>query len=242
MRARILFLVLTPPLGAVALFGIAGLRINSSASLPAGLYIASSAGAFVEFCPDDHGLSAERGYRHTPFLTPWAKGVCPDGAPRLRRTATGKADSGTACDGFAWSSGEIQRLPSASSGRSLCVVSNVAPGARRCRQTSRMHRQQTYLASPPAANLGHGTAQLWTWAASPHEVDGAQKYSNAPSVFEGRPARSTARVLPGTAELTPVLLPPLALRLYGYSGSAWHPPSGRRAAPSIGDVSTAILR
>src|SRR5215471_13801861 len=72
------------------------------------------------------------------------------GAPRLRRTATIKADSGTACYGFAWSSGQIQRLPPASSGRSLCVVSNAAPGAGGCRQTSRMHRQQTHLASPPA--------------------------------------------------------------------------------------------
>ena len=91
MRARILFLVLTPPLGAVALFGIAGLRINSSASLPAGLYIASSNGTFVEFCPDDHGLSAHRGYRHTPLLTPWAKGVCPDGAAPLLKPVIGKA-------------------------------------------------------------------------------------------------------------------------------------------------------
>jgi type IV secretory pathway protease TraF len=64
MRGRVLFLGLTPLLGAFALFGIAGLRINTSASLPAGLYIASSEGSFVEFCPYDHGLSAQRGYRH----------------------------------------------------------------------------------------------------------------------------------------------------------------------------------
>src|ERR1035438_6476896 len=37
------------------------------------------------------------------------------GTPRLRGTAAIKADSGTACYGFAWSSGEIQRLPPASS-------------------------------------------------------------------------------------------------------------------------------
>ena len=36
------------------------------------------------------------------------------------------------------SSGEIQRLPPASSRRPLCVVSNAAHGAGGCRQTSRM--------------------------------------------------------------------------------------------------------
>jgi len=90
MRPRILFLGLTPLLSAFALFGVAGLRINCSASLPAGLYIASAEGAFVEFCPDDHGLSAHRGYRHTPLLTPWAKGVCQDGAAPLLKPMIGK--------------------------------------------------------------------------------------------------------------------------------------------------------
>jgi conjugative transfer signal peptidase TraF len=91
MRARILFLTLTPLLGAFALFAIVGLRINSSASLPAGLYIASAQGAYVEFCPDDRGLSAQRGYRHTPLLTPWTKGVCQDGAAPLLKPVIGKA-------------------------------------------------------------------------------------------------------------------------------------------------------
>ena len=91
MRARMLFLGLTPLWGAFALFGIAGLRINNSASLPAGLYIASSEGAFVEFCPDDHGLSSQRGYRHTPLFIPSAKGVCPDGAAPLLKPVIGKA-------------------------------------------------------------------------------------------------------------------------------------------------------
>lgn len=35
----------------------------------------SATGGLVEFCPDDHGLSAQRHYR--------AKGVCPDGAAPL---------------------------------------------------------------------------------------------------------------------------------------------------------------
>ena len=83
MHRRILFLALIPILGTCALFRVAGLRINTSASLPIGLYIASSQGAFVEFCPDDHGLSAQRGYRH--------KGVCPDGAAPLLKPVVGKA-------------------------------------------------------------------------------------------------------------------------------------------------------
>jgi conjugative transfer signal peptidase TraF len=91
MSVRILFLGLTPLLGAFAVFGIAGLRINCSASLPAGLYIASSEGAFVEFCPDDHGLSSQRGYRYSPLVIPWAKGVCPDGATPLLKPVIGKA-------------------------------------------------------------------------------------------------------------------------------------------------------
>jgi conjugative transfer signal peptidase TraF len=66
-----------------ALFHSAGLRINMSASLPAGLYMVSSEGGLVEFCPDDQGLSARRGYR--------AKGICPDGAAPLLKPVIGKA-------------------------------------------------------------------------------------------------------------------------------------------------------
>ncbi len=91
MCPRIPFLLLPALLGAFALFDIAGLRINSSASLPAGLYIVSSEGAFVEFCPDDHGLSAQRGYRHAALLTSWGMGVCPDGAAPLLKPVIGKA-------------------------------------------------------------------------------------------------------------------------------------------------------
>jgi conjugative transfer signal peptidase TraF len=78
-----LLLGVTPLLGAYALFRIAGLRINASASLPVGLYIVSAAGRLVEFCPDDQGLSARRGYR--------AKGICPDGATPLLKPVIGKA-------------------------------------------------------------------------------------------------------------------------------------------------------
>ncbi|HUD99388.1 MAG TPA: conjugative transfer signal peptidase TraF [Bryobacteraceae bacterium] len=83
MHRRILFLGLTPILATYALFRVAGLRINTSASLPIGLYITSLQGAFVELCPDDQGLSAQRGYRH--------HGVCPDGAAPLLKPVTGKA-------------------------------------------------------------------------------------------------------------------------------------------------------
>ena len=82
MRGRILILALTPVLGTFALFSGAHLRINTSASLPVGLYIVSSDGTFVEFCPDDHGLSAQRHYR--------ARGVCRDGAAPLLKPVIGR--------------------------------------------------------------------------------------------------------------------------------------------------------
>jgi conjugative transfer signal peptidase TraF len=81
MRGRILILALTPVLGMFALFDAAGLRINTSASLPVGLYIVSPNGSFVEFCPDDRGLSAQRHYR--------AVGVCSDGAAPLLKPVIG---------------------------------------------------------------------------------------------------------------------------------------------------------
>jgi len=85
VRGQILILALTPFLVTFALFDAADLRINSSASLPVGLYIVSSHGTFVEFCPDDHGLSAQRHYR--------ARGVCPDGAaPLLKPVIASPAD------------------------------------------------------------------------------------------------------------------------------------------------------
>ena len=75
MHARILLLAVAPVAGTFALFHAAHLRINTSASLPVGLYAVSANCSFVEFCPDDGGLSARRRYR--------ARGVCPDGAAPL---------------------------------------------------------------------------------------------------------------------------------------------------------------
>jgi len=83
MRGQILILALTTVLGAFALFDFADLRINTSASLPVGLYIVGSNGTFVEFCPDDQGLSAQRHYR--------ANGVCSDGAAPLLKPVIGSA-------------------------------------------------------------------------------------------------------------------------------------------------------
>jgi conjugative transfer signal peptidase TraF len=82
MRTRLAFFAMGPLLGVFALFDVAGLRINTSASLPVGLYMVSSEGSFVEFCPDDRGLSAQRHYR--------GNGVCPDGATPLLKPVVGK--------------------------------------------------------------------------------------------------------------------------------------------------------
>jgi conjugative transfer signal peptidase TraF len=59
-------------------FGLAGLRINTSPSLPLGIYIAASGESeLVEFCPPEPWarMAAERGYR--------TEGTCRDGASPL---------------------------------------------------------------------------------------------------------------------------------------------------------------
>ena len=137
---------------------------------------------------------------------------------------------------------KIQGLSPPSSRRPLCLVSNAAFGAGRCRQTGGLHRYETYLPPPSEAHLGHGTTQLRDWAPRPHEVDGPQKYPDDPPLFEGCTARLTTRILPGTPKSSPDIQPSLAFRLHGYSRSAWHPPGGRGHPPSVGDVPTAVLR
>jgi conjugative transfer signal peptidase TraF len=59
------------------LFGWTGLRLNSSPSLPVGLYIETSASDLAEFCPPEPWgrFAAARGYR--------AHGICRDGATPL---------------------------------------------------------------------------------------------------------------------------------------------------------------
>lgn len=67
--------------GLFAVFHLGGIRVNASASLPIGLYRATSdkTARLVEFCPSvPYGkLSAERAYRGT--------GDCPDGAEPLMK-------------------------------------------------------------------------------------------------------------------------------------------------------------
>jgi conjugative transfer signal peptidase TraF len=77
----VLILSLLPPLVAFVALDAGQLRINTSESLPVGLYRVSPTGAFVEFCPDDQGLSAQRHYR--------ARGGCPDGAAPLLKPVVG---------------------------------------------------------------------------------------------------------------------------------------------------------
>ena len=77
---RRLFLVaLGIPVGTFQLFGFLGFRINTSPSLPMGLYVttADSAANLVEFCPAEPfaALAITRGYRDS--------GICPDGAAPL---------------------------------------------------------------------------------------------------------------------------------------------------------------
>ena len=90
MRARILFLTLTPLLGAFAVFGIAGLP-HQQLGFPARRFVHREYRRRLRrVLFRDHGLSAQRGYRHTPLFTPWAKGVCPDAAAPLLKPVIGK--------------------------------------------------------------------------------------------------------------------------------------------------------
>ena len=67
--------------------GTAGIRINSSASLPVGLYqVASRPGAtLVEFCPAEPfaSIANTRGYRQP--------GICPDGGSPLMKPVVARA-------------------------------------------------------------------------------------------------------------------------------------------------------
>lgn len=83
MRHGILILALLPAVIIFIAFDAAHLRINVSESLPVGLYRVNPSSAFVEFCPDDHGLSAQRHYR--------SRGACPDGAAPLLKPVVARA-------------------------------------------------------------------------------------------------------------------------------------------------------
>ena len=151
---------------ALLLTRLAGIRIGECIHLPLD--------CLRQLGPEQWSLHVPLGKLHTEA----------SGASRLGRTTAAKADFGIACCGFTWPSVEVQGLSPASSGRSLCLVSNAAFGTVRCRQTSRLHRYETYLAPPSEAHLGHGTTQLRDWAPGPHEVDGPQKYPDDPPLLK----------------------------------------------------------
>lgn len=69
------------------LFGLLGLRINTSPSLPVGLYVITTDGSanLIEFCPAQPfaALSLIRGYRDA--------GSCPDGGAPLLKPVVAKA-------------------------------------------------------------------------------------------------------------------------------------------------------
>ena len=78
---RLALVAFSVAFAAFQLFGVAGLRINSSPSLPIGLYwTGSNPGAqLVEFCPAEPfaSLAISRGYRD--------RGACTDGATPLMK-------------------------------------------------------------------------------------------------------------------------------------------------------------
>jgi len=80
-------------ISAFAVCGLIGLRINSSPSLPIGLYLTTSGNRanLVEFCPAEPfaGLAIERGYRNA--------GVCRDGAAPLLKPVVAKSGDVVDC-------------------------------------------------------------------------------------------------------------------------------------------------
>lgn len=79
-RLRGLLLVLCAVSGTVLAAGAFGVRVNVTASLPVGLYLATSnaSAALVEFCPAEPFASESRDRRYRPQSI-----ACPDGAAPL---------------------------------------------------------------------------------------------------------------------------------------------------------------
>lgn len=71
--------------------GLAGVRVNTSSSLPLGLYVATRelTATLIEFCPEEPyaSLSRDRGYRVRGF-------ACPDGAVPLMKHVVARAGDG----------------------------------------------------------------------------------------------------------------------------------------------------
>jgi len=84
---RILLVLLMVTLSLVSLPGLAGMRINTTDSVPKGFYLIAEDqhAPFVEFCPEGlfSQLSSARGYRPA--------GVCPDGAAPLIKPVIARA-------------------------------------------------------------------------------------------------------------------------------------------------------
>jgi conjugative transfer signal peptidase TraF len=85
MIRRLSLVAVGVSVGAFQLCGLLGLRINTSPSLPMGLYITADSDAnLVEFCPVEPfaTLAIVRGYRDS--------GICPDGAAPLMKPVVAK--------------------------------------------------------------------------------------------------------------------------------------------------------
>jgi conjugative transfer signal peptidase TraF len=84
---RIIKVVVMTMVGAFAICGVVGIRINGSPSLPVGLYVvtANSDANFVEFCPTGPvaQLAVARGYRDA--------GSCSDGGAPLLKPVIARA-------------------------------------------------------------------------------------------------------------------------------------------------------
>lgn len=83
---QILFVTVGVSILTFQLCGFLGIRINTSPSLPLGLYLATSDpnANLIEFCPAEPfaSLAIERGYRN--------EGTCPDGAAPLLKPVAAK--------------------------------------------------------------------------------------------------------------------------------------------------------
>jgi conjugative transfer signal peptidase TraF len=85
--ARSAFLGVGACIGVFQICGWLGLRLNTSPSLPVGVYITTETGNLVEFCPAEPfaSVALARGYR--------SSGVCPDGgAPLLKPVVATSGD------------------------------------------------------------------------------------------------------------------------------------------------------
>lgn len=154
---------------ALIVSGLTGLRLNTSPSVPIGLYVitSSSRATLVQFCPDGpHAkLSKNRGYR--------PRGSCPDGAaPLLKQVVAREGDaidfsaSGIAVGGrLLPHTAPVQRD---SKGRGLdhwpFGTYSVAPGTVWVASTRNpLSFDSRYFGPVDLKNVAHGLRPLWTF-------------------------------------------------------------------------------